>query len=339
MLPILNVNRMTENTTALLTVDDLVKHYPVSGRSILDALARTETKVVHAIDHVSFQIPRQKTFGLVGESGCGKTTLARAILMLTKPTSGKILFETSDITQLSRKDMRKLRPKMQIVFQDPVSSLDPRMRVKDIVGEPLRAAERVSKHELVDAAQQILEKVGIPREAMNRFPHEFSGGQRQRIGIARALIVKPKLLVLDEPTSALDASIQAQVLNLLRSLQREFKLTYLFITHNINVVSYMSDYVGVMYAGRLVEVAPTRTLLNKPLHPYTQTLLASVPKLDIGAKKASVAMGEAPSPISPPPGCPFHPRCPSVFDKCSKQEPHLLQVEPEHFVSCHLFSA
>ena len=295
---------------------------------------------MHALDGVTFDVSQNETLGVVGESGCGKTTLARSVLLLTRPTSGTIEFEGTDITGLQKREVRRLRSKMQIIFQDPISSLDPRMRVRDIVAEPLVAAGERDHAAIMERVRLMLEKVGLSSETMNRFPHQFSGGQRQRIGIARALVCNPEFLVLDEPTSALDASIQAQVLNLLRRLERDLRLTSIFISHNINVVCYMSGSIAVMYAGEIVETAPTRDLLSKPLHPYTQTLLASVPRTDPSQRRPEgKIVGEQPSPVSPPPGCRFHPRCPHAFEKCGSAEPDHVTIAANRWVACHLFAS
>jgi peptide/nickel transport system ATP-binding protein len=322
----------------LLSVKDLVKHYVIGEASALDKLFGRPQKAVHALDGVSFDVPQNETLGVVGESGCGKTTLARAVLLLTPPTSGTIEFEGTDITRLPKRDVRKLRSKMQIIFQDPISSLDPRMRVRDIVAEPLVATGERNRSLILEKVRSMLEKVGLSSDTMNRFPHQFSGGQRQRIGIARALVCNPALLVLDEPTSALDASIQAQVLSLLRRLEKNLRLTSIFISHNINVVCYMSDRIAVMYAGEIVETAPTRDLLDKPLHPYTETLLASVPRTDPSQKRPEEKIvGEQPSPVNPPPGCRFHPRCPHAFEKCGSVKPDQVTIAANRWVACHLF--
>ena len=323
----------------VLSVTDLVKHYAVGKVSLLTRrLGRTE-KVLHALDGVTFDVGRDETLGVVGESGCGKTTLARTMLLLTPPTSGRIRFEDKELTALPKDELRKLRRKMQIVFQDPISSLDSRMRVRDIVAEPLIAADVTDRSLIRDKVQAMLEKVGLSQDAMNRFPHQFSGGQRQRIGIARALVCSPEFLVLDEPTSALDASIQAQVLNLLRRLQRNMRLSSVFISHNINVVCYMSDRIAVMYAGEIVEMAPTMNMLSNPSHPYTQTLLASVPRVDPSQRRANAEIiGEQPSPVNPPSGCRFHPRCPYAFEKCSRIRPEQTLVAPNHWAACHLLT-
>lgn len=318
---------------------DLVKHYGAERTSALGKLLGGSEKVVHALDGVSFDVSQDETLGVVGESGCGKTTLARAVLLLTPPTSGTIEFEGTDITRLPKHDLQKLRSKMQIIFQDPISSLDPRMRVRDIVAEPLVATGEKNRSGILENVRSILEKVGLSSDTMNRFPHQFSGGQRQRIGIARALVCNPKFLVLDEPTSALDASIQAQVLNLLRRLEKDLRLSSIFISHNINVVCYMSDRIAVMYAGEIVETAPTRDLLSKPLHPYTQTLLASVPRTDPSQRRPDEKIvGEQPSPVNPPPGCRFHPRCPHAFEKCKSVKPDQVTIAADRWVACHLFA-
>lgn len=323
----------------ILSARNLVKHYSVGGTSYLAKRLGGKEKIVHALDGVSFDVNKDETLGVVGESGCGKTTLARTVLLLTPPTSGTILFEDCDITKLPSRDLRALRSKIQIVFQDPISSLDPRMRVRDIVSEPLIGAGLRDQKALRERTEAMLERVGLSRDAMNRFPHQFSGGQRQRIGIARALVCEPEFIVLDEPTSALDASIQAQVLNLLRKLRKDMRLSSLFISHNINVVCYMSERIAVMYAGEMVEVGPTREILSNPSHPYTQTLLAAVPKVDPTRRRADTEIiGEQPSPVSPPSGCRFHPRCPFVMDKCRTVKPDQIAVSPNHWASCHLLS-
>lgn len=317
---------------------DLVKHYGAGQASFFAKLVGRSEKVVRALDGVSFDISQDETLGVVGESGCGKTTLGRVVLLLTPPTSGTVEFEGVDIAQLPKHEIRKLRSKMQIVFQDPVSSLDPRMRVRDIVAEPLVATGEKDRDMVTNMVETTLEKVGLSTDAMSRFPHQFSGGQRQRIGIARALICNPKFLVLDEPTSALDASIQAQVLNLIRKLERDLGLSSLFISHNINVVCYMSDRITVMYAGQIVEMSPTRAMLKEPLHPYTQTLLASVPQPDPARRRSEVVVGEQPSPVNPPLGCRFHPRCPHAFDKCRSIKPDQTTVGPNRWAACHLLA-
>jgi len=290
---------------------------------------------VHAVDGVDLNIVEGETLGLVGESGCGKSTLGRTILMLTPPTKGSIKFDGKELTKMNKEELRKMRKYMQIVFQDPFSSLDPRMRIKNQIAEPLIACgEPVNDDKLVEA----LEAVGLNKEHLDRFPHEFSGGQRQRINIARAIVTKPKLVVLDEPTSALDVSIQAQVLNLLKKLQQDFKLTYLFITHNINVVSYMSDRVAVMYLGKIVEISDIYEILSNPLHPYTKVLISSVPVPDPDLKRIREGIkGEPPSPINPPSGCRFHPRCPYAMDICKNHEPQLISIGKTHSVSCFLY--
>ena len=295
----------------ILSVKDLVKHYVVSAVSFLGKRLGHVEKTIHALDGVSFEIAKDETLGVVGESGCGKTTLARTVLLLTPPTSGSVKFEGKELTVLSKQELRRLRSKIQIVFQDPISSLDSRMRVRDIIAEPMIGAGEKNRALVHEQVQMMLEKVGLSQDAMNRFPHQFSGGQRQRIGIARALVCSPELLVLDEPTSALDASIQAQILNLLRNLRKELQLSSMFISHNISVVCYMSRRIAVMYAGEIVETGPTREILNKPEHPYTQILIASVPKVDPSRKRSDrEIIGEQPSPVNPPKGCRFHPRLP-----------------------------
>lgn len=324
----------------LLRVVNLVKHFPL--RSSLLGRSMTSTvqgKVVHAVDGVSFHIDEMETFGLVGESGSGKTTLGRTILLLTPPTSGSIIFKGRDITKLKKGELREIRRDIQIVFQDPISSLDPRMRVKDIIKEPLKGSGFKDKKATDDMVREMLKAVGLSPEHYSRFPHEFSGGQRQRIGIARALINRPKLVVLDEPTSALDASVQAQILNLLKRLQRDFKLSYLFITHNINVVRYMSDRIAVMYLGKIVELAEADTLVSDPLHPYTKDLIASIPSGDPASRLKDVKIrGETPSPIDIPEGCRFNPRCPYATGICRKVEPILEEVKKGHQVACYLYS-
>ena len=319
--------------TPLLTVTDLKKHFRV-GRGLLWG----QGGIVRAVDGVSFTLQKGETLGLVGESGCGKSTTGRCILRLLEPTAGKVVFDGVSVFEASREQMRQLRRQMQIIFQDPYSSLNPRMSVEQIVGEGMiihRLARGAERRELV---ADLLRKVGLSPDHMKRYPHEFSGGQRQRIGIARALAVSPSLIIADEPISALDVSIQAQVLNLLEDLQEEFGLTYLFIAHDLRVVEHISDRVAVMYLGQIVEVAESRELYRNPLHPYTQALLSAIPIPDPTVKRErTILKGEPPSPLRPPSGCRFHTRCPKRFEPCDRQEPVLREIQPGHWVSCHLY--
>jgi oligopeptide/dipeptide ABC transporter ATP-binding protein len=298
-------------------------------------LSAKPTRWVYAVDGVGFDVRPGENFGLVGESGCGKTTLGRLILRLIEPTSGEVVFDGRDITRLPHAEMRLLRKRMQIIFQDPYSSLDPRMNVESIITEPLRSDRSMSREAKRKAAEKILEKVGLRAVDLRKYPHEFSGGQRQRIGIARALIVNPELVVADEPVSALDVSIQAQVINLLTDLKQEFDLSYIFISHDLSVVDYLCDRIAVMYLGTIVELAPKDAFANHPRHPYTRSLIAAVPQPDPRRRNVIAAMeGDVPSPIEPPPGCAFHPRCPYLLDICRKQRPPLLDIAPDHLVAC-----
>lgn len=292
---------------------------------------------VQAVDEVSFEVRRGETFGLVGETGCGKTTTGRLLLRLLEPTSGRLVFDGRDITHLSYEEMMRLRSEMQIIFQDPYASLDPRLPVGEIVGEGLRNMGIRSREEREARVSDMLERVGLRKYYINRYPHEFSGGQRQRIGIARALVLRPKFVVADEPLSALDVSIQSQVLNLLEDLQAEFGLTYLFISHNLQVVQHASDRVGVMYLGKLVEVAPAAQLYEAPKHPYTQALLSAIPLPDPRRRRERILLhGDVPSPLSPPLGCRFHTRCPIAQDVCREVEPPLeAKGTAEHLAACH----
>ncbi len=318
--------------TELLSVRDLRKHFAIKG----GILSRTVDKV-HAVDGVSFDIGAGETLGLVGESGCGKSTTGRCILRLIEPSSGEIRFKGTDVTRMSGPALRSLRRDMQIIFQDPYASLNPRLTVGAIVGEALTIHElATSRRDLEDRVVQLLETVGLQADHMRRFPHEFSGGQRQRIGIARALAVEPKLIVCDEPVSALDVSIQAQVINLLEDLQEQFGLTYLFIAHDLSVVEHISTRVAVMYLGRVVEIAPSRDLYDNPLHPYTEALLSAVPIPDPTVKRKRIMLqGDVPNPIRPPSGCHFHTRCPIARPDCSQRVPELRESQPGHWVSCH----
>ena len=323
---------MSEAGPNLVEVRDLRKWFPVTGGIISRAVDH-----VKACDGVSFDIRRGQTMGLVGESGCGKTTTGRVILRLEEPTSGTVQFDGRDIFKLGREELRKLRREMQIIFQDPYSSLDPRMTVGDIVGEPL-TVHGVAKGKEKDArVMELLEVVGLTAQHARRYPHEFSGGQRQRIGVARALALNPKLIVCDEPVSALDVSIQSQVLNLLRDLQEQFGLTYLFIAHDLAVIKHISDRVGVMYLGKLAEVADEPDLFAGPLHPYTQALLSAIPVPRPGQRRERIVLeGDVPSPINPPPGCRFHTRCRRAIERCRVEEPAMIEVAPRHLVACHL---
>lgn len=316
---------------ALLEVNELKKHFPIQG----GVLSRT-VGYVYAVDGVTFDVRKGETLGLVGESGCGKTTVGRCILRLLEPTSGEVLFDGRNILPLDDEQMRKLRADMQIVFQDPYASLNPRWTIKDIVGEPLLVSKMAKGEELRSRVLDLLSIVGLSEDHMNRFAHEFSGGQRQRIGIARALAMSPKFVVLDEPTSSLDVSVQAQTLNMIRKLQHDLALTYLFISHNLSVIKHMSDRIAVMYLGKIVELAPKQELFKRQLHPYTQALFQAIPIPDPEIQRKRVILkGDVPSPVNPPSGCRFHPRCPIAADRCSIEEPVLVEIESGHFAACH----
>jgi oligopeptide/dipeptide ABC transporter ATP-binding protein len=309
----------------LVRVRGLFKHFPV----------QESDDVVRAVDGVTFEIVRGETLGLVGESGCGKSTVGRCLLRLIEPTRGEVEFEGRDVLGLSGGEMRRLRREMQIIFQDPYASLNPRMRVRDIISEPLVIHGIGDKHERRERVADLLRRVGLDPDYMNRYPHEFSGGQRQRLGIARALALNPKLIVADEPVSALDVSVQAQVINLLEDLQKEFSLTYLFISHGLAVVEHISNRVAVMYLGRIVEVASALDLYADPLHPYTRALLSAIPVPDPTRKRDRIVLkGDVPTPINPPPGCRFHTRCPDAIPECARIDPDLREVKTGHRVAC-----
>jgi peptide/nickel transport system ATP-binding protein/oligopeptide transport system ATP-binding protein len=326
------MNRAAAGGAPLLRVAGLKKHYPIKRGLLLRTVGH-----VYAVDGISFEIGVGETLGLVGESGCGKSTAAKSILRLIEPTAGRIELHGEDITHLPGGQMRQRRRQMQVVFQDPFSSLNPRLRAGDIVGEPLlnfaigpAAARR-------DKVAALFARVGLRPDQMGKFPHEFSGGQRQRIGIARALALNPSLIVCDEPVSALDVSVQAQVINLLMNLQAELGLSYLFVAHDLAVVEHISHRVAVMYLGQIVELAPKRSIFAMPLHPYTEALLKAVPVPDPDAPRPHAALrGDVPSPAKPPAGCRFHTRCPYVFDRCKVEQPKLLEMAPGHFAACHL---
>jgi peptide/nickel transport system ATP-binding protein len=306
--------------------------------SIDSGFLAKKQSLVRAVNDVSLNINTGETFGLVGESGCGKSTLGRLLLRLIEPTSGECFFEGRNIYALKAKELRKTREDIQIVFQDPYASLNPKMKIGRIIGEPLRIFNIYqSKQEIESRVKDLMAKVGLSGDHYNRYPHEFSGGQRQRISIARALALNPKLIVYDEAVSALDVSVQAQILNLLKDLQKEFGLTYVFISHDLSVIKYMCDRVGVMYLGRIVELASSKDLFRKPSHPYTQALLSAIPLPNPQTKHERVVLtGDIPNPVAPPEGCAFHPRCNFVMEKCKTIEPTLVTVESEHIASCHL---
>lgn len=322
------------NNGVLLEVKNLKTYYPIKG-----GIFRKTVAVVKAVDDISFEIKKGETLGLVGESGCGKSTAGRTILRLLDATEGQIIFDGDDITNIRGGSLRKVRKDFQMVFQDPYASLNPMMMVGDLISEPIRNFTNKSPKELKPEVMELLAKVGLPEDAYYKYPHEFSGGQRQRIGIARALALKPKLIIADEPVSALDVSVQSQVLNLLKELQDEFDLTFLFIAHDLSVVKHMSDRIGVMYLGGLVEVAEKNSLYAEPLHPYTQALISAIPEPDPRKKKERIILeGDVPSPIDPPKGCTFHPRCAHAIPECQQVKPTLKEVKPGHRVACHLYN-
>ena len=327
---------MADQRTPLLSVQHLCKEFPVESGVFGKRFSK---RAVHAVNDVSFDIYAGETFGLVGESGCGKSTTGRCIMHLTRPTSGTVLFEGKDVSKMSKKELKEMRRNMQFIFQDPYASLNPRMTIGEIVSEPL-----IIHNVMPDAKEReeyvrgLLDVVGLNPEHINSYPHEFSGGQRQRVGIARAFALKPKLIICDEPVSALDVSIQAQVLNLLNDLQKEYGTAYLFIAHDLSVVQHISDNIGVMYLGNMMEYADWKDLYDRPHHPYTQSLLSAVPVPDPdiqATRKRIVLAGDPPSPIDAPSGCCFHTRCPMACEKCSQERPEFREVEPGHFCACH----
>jgi len=319
---------------SLLEVKDLAKHFDLSGgwpsRLIMGR------QILKAVDRISFTVPEGKVFGLVGESGCGKSTTARLITRLITATSGEVYFEGREILSLPNKAVRELRKQIQMIFQDPYASLNPRMKVVDIVGRPVRIFDGIKGQKKVDRVVELLELVGLNADQLNRYPHEFSGGQRQRIGIARALAAKPRLIIADEPVSSLDVSVQAQVLNLLKRLQRELKLSMVFISHDLNVVGYLADFVGVMYAGKMMEIAPVEKIFKTPLHPYTKALLAANPTITSFTTYMPPSLkGEITLPVNPPDACRLEPRCPIRVEKCRSMEPLLEAKQSDHWVACH----
>ncbi len=322
-------------TETLIRVEHLTKHFPIYKGLIF----QKQVGAVQAVDDVSFFIRKGETLGLVGESGCGKSTTGRTLLRLHEPTAGKIFYKEQDITALSADEMRGLRRNLQIIFQDPYASLDPRMTIGGIISEPLEIHNIGTPKERQERVQELLQLVGLSPYFINRYPHEFSGGQRQRIGIARALALQPEFIVCDEPISALDVSIQAQVVNLLEELQEQFGLTYLFIAHDLSMVRHISDRVAVMYLGKVVELASRDELYTNPLHPYSQALLSAVPIPDPvreASRKRIILQGDVPSPINPPKGCRFHPRCPLAEEVCRQEAPEWREVRPDHWVACHM---
>lgn len=319
---------MVANSTPLLETRHLKKYFKTKG------------KFLHAVDDINLQIEKGKTLGVVGESGCGKSTLGRTILRLTEPTSGEILFEGRDITKLSKKQMREMRGDMQIIFQDPYSSINPRLTVAEIIAEPMIVSGKFHSHkEIMERIPKLMDTVGLASRLYNAYPHELDGGRRQRIGVARALAMDPKFIVCDEPVSALDVSIQAQILNLLMDLQDEMGLTYLFITHDLSVVKHISDEIAVLYLGQCIEKAPSRELFQNPLHPYTKALLSAIPVPDLSMrrKKAHVIRGEVTSPIDPKPGCRFAARCEFSCEQCTCADPEFREISPGHFCACPFY--
>jgi oligopeptide/dipeptide ABC transporter ATP-binding protein len=327
-----NTTKNLQEQPDLLVVKNLTKYFPVRS-----GLLQRITAWVQAVDKVSFAVKRGETLGMVGESGCGKTTVGRSILRLIEPTSGEVSFEGRNVLAMSNKELKPFRRDMQIIFQDPYASLNPRMPIGESVMEGLQIHKIGAPKERWEIAINMLKKVGLEEYHARRYPHEFSGGQRQRIGIARALALNPKFIVCDEPVSALDVSIQSQVLNILKDLQKEFGLTYLFIAHNLSVVEHISDRVAVMYLGKMVELTDRESLYREPLHPYTQALLSAIPKPHPGIKRErTILKGDVPSPLNPPKGCRFHTRCPIAVDKCGQDEPEFKEIRPGHWVACWL---
>jgi oligopeptide transport system ATP-binding protein len=320
-------------TEPLLKVENLKKHFPITG-----GILGRPVSSVKAVDGVSFTVNKGETLGIVGESGCGKSTTGRMLMRLIDPSEGKVTFEDRELTSLSNAEMRKIRREMQMVFQDPFASLNPRHTVEQILEEPLKVHGMGSAKERKKRVHELLNIVGLSSYHAKRYPHQFSGGQRQRIGIARALMTKPKLIIADEPVSALDVSIQSQVLNLMQDLQKEFGLTYIFIAHDLGVVRHISDRVGVMYLGKMVELSNSETLYETPLHPYTQALLSAVPVPDPDFKRETILLqGDIPSPSNPPSGCTFHTRCPHATEICKQKVPEFKEHQPGHYVACHLY--
>ncbi len=317
----------------LLIVKNLFKYFPIKK-----GVFRRTVGWVKAVDDVSFDVYSGETLGLVGESGCGKSTTALTILRLEEPSRGDIVFQGNNLAKISRNQMRRYRKDLQIIFQDPYSSLDPRMKIKNIIAEGLAAHHMLNPKKRYQKVGELLERVGIVPDYMDRFPHEFSGGQRQRIGIARALALDPKMIICDEAVSALDVSIRSQIINLFKDLQKEFHLTYLFIAHDLSVIKYISDRVAVMYLGKIVEIAPKDIFFRKTLHPYAQALISAVPVPNPDFKKKRIILqGDVPSPANPPKGCRFHPRCSKMMDICSREEPQLKEVKKSHYLACHLY--
>ncbi|WP_438315714.1 ABC transporter ATP-binding protein [Sporosarcina sp. FA9] len=318
----------------ILVINNLKKHFAVGGQTF-----KKNKDTLKAVDGINLRVSRGETLGIVGESGCGKSTLGNLIIGLLKPTEGEIFFEGNEISKLNERQLKKYRPNYQMIFQDPVSSLNPRMRLFDLIAEPLITQRKLSKLEVKSRVRELMNDVGLDASYLDRFPHEFSGGQRQRIGIARALALQPKLIICDEPVSALDVSIQAQILNLLKELQVKYNLTYVFIAHGLPAVKYISDRIGVMYLGNLVELASKEDLFKRPMHPYTSGLLSSLPISEpsqrLEAKTEIIIEGDMPSPVNPPSGCKFHTRCPFAQDLCKEKTPEFKEHYPSHFVACH----
>ncbi|MFS0612031.1 dipeptide ABC transporter ATP-binding protein [Lederbergia ruris] len=330
----MNQTSIKQEKKNLLEVQNLKTYYPIKGGFFKKTIGN-----VKAVDNVSFTIKNGETLGLVGESGCGKSTTGRTILRLLNPTDGKIIFNNQDITSLKGKSLREIRKDIQMVFQDPYATLNPMQMIGDVVSEPIINYTNKSQKALKEEVIELLRRVGLPEDAYYKYAHEFSGGQRQRIGIARALALRPKLIIADEPVSALDVSVQSQVLNLLKELQEEFDLTFLFIAHDLSVVKHMSDRLGVMYLGNIVEIGEKDSVYSEPLHPYTQALISAIPSPDPRKKKERIILqGDVPSPANPPKGCPFHPRCPKAFAECALTKPQLKEVKPGHQVACHLYN-